>query len=1090
MLKICLWAIGAIVLIGWFASPAWAQAQIASADLKGTVTDATRAVIRGATVTAINQGTNVVRSTSTDDTGAYRLLLLPPGEYEIRVEMSGFASQIRRDVTLTVGQTAELDIQLQAGAIATTMEVSMAAPRLIETERTHQAATLTQRPIQNLPINGRGFLSFTLLTPGVVEENPAVTSSMLQQLPTTRLIFAGQNGRSNNVTIDGVDNSDIAGNGVRPTISQEAVQEFQINQHSYSAEFGRASAGTINIVSKSGTNRLRGNLYDYFRHEHLDARNTFATGLSRKPSFKRNQPGFTLGGPVRKDRTFIFAAYEGLFRRESAVTTILSDRSILLPTAGQRELIAALTGSGTPALAAQGQLLDALLTTSATSPFPSAGAPFPLNRTIYNMLASSSGSFPVEQNVSTASVRLDHANGGANQWLLRYNLTNDSSHGVAVGGLTAPSAGFDIAVRDHNVVLGNSHVFSSNSVNEFRFQFVRGIFNLNTVDPYGPRIAIAGVGAFGREFISPSERTQRRYQWVDNFSHTRGRHYFKTGIDFTRYAFDTFSPIFLGGQIDFARLPIPLGAVLGSDAAGLVTLLQTPKSAGGIGRPDLVPVVTTQPLTVIQQANFGMALLINQGFGKPEATLIGHTLGLYAQDSLQATRRLHLDVGVRYDLETQPGGVSSDPNNFAPRVGFSYSPFDDNRTIVRGGVGTYYQPLFAATAFGAKVLGRDKQITNILISASPQLTPVAPASVCGQAVAAGTPPSFCFFNLLVAQGLLKIPATGLIPESAYATLAGLTRETSTNRLTVRRDDNAVNTYSVQGSLGVERQFARDWSVSVNYLFNRGLKIFRYRQVNALPNPQFPDPFGRPSLTRRADPNLLVDFVGETAGSSIYHGMTVGLNKRFSDHYQLIGSYTLGKVLDDAVDTAFTHGPQDPTNIRDEWSLSAYDVRQRFSLAAVFESPFRGGAGRPWHARALAGFVVSPIYTTRTAFPFNITAGVDINSDNNLNDRPFAVGRNTGRGANYHNVDLRIARRFGYGRDAGRFVETIFDAFNLLNRVNFKEVNGDTSGALRLTELGITDVRVRADARIPASRLGGFISAYDPRIIQLAVKIHF
>ncbi|MDX2030268.1 MAG: carboxypeptidase regulatory-like domain-containing protein [Blastocatellia bacterium] len=1083
MLKTCLWAISAISLVCWFASPARAQAQISSADLKGTITDATRAVIRGATVTAVNQGTNAVRTAMTDESGDYRLLLLPPGEYEIRVEMAGFASQVRRGIVLTVGQTAALDVQLQAGAIATTMEVSMSAPLLIETERTHQASTLTQRPIQNLPINGRGFLSFTLLTPGVVEENPSVTSSMQQQLPSSRLIFAGQSGRSNNVTIDGVDNSDIAGNGVRPTISQEAVLEFQINQHSYSAEFGRASAGTINIVSKSGTNQLRGNLYNYFRHEHLDARNTFATGLSGKPSFKRNQPGFTLGGPARKDRTFYFAAYEGLFRRESAVTSILSDRSILQPTTGQRDLISALAGSGAAALAAQGQALDALLTTSATSPFP-------LHRTIYNLLASSSGSFPVEQNVSTASVRLDHTGGGDDQWLLRYNLTNDSSHGVGVGGLTAPSAGFDIAVRDHNIVAGNNHVFNASSVNEFRFQFVREVFNLNTVDPYGPRIAIAGVGQFGREFISPSERTQRRYQWVDNFSHTRGRHYFKMGVDFTRYAFDTFSPVFFGGQIDFARLPIPLGAVLGSDAAGLVTLLQTPKNAGGLGRPDLVPVVTTQPLTIVQQASFGMPLLINQGFGNPNATLIGHTLGLYLQDSIQATRKLHIDLGLRYDLETQPGGVSSDPNNFGPRAGFSYTPFKDNRTIIRGGLGTYYQPLFSATAFGAKVLGRDKQITNILISASPELTPVAANSICGQALAAGTPPSFCFFNQLVARGLWKLPATGLIPESAYATLAGLTPATSTNRLTVRRDDNAVNTYSVQGSLGVERQFARDWSLSINYLLNRGLKIFRFRQVNALPNPQLLDPFGRPSLTRRADPNLLVDFLGETAGSSIYHGMTAGLNKRFGQHYQLIGSYTLGKVIDDAIDTAFTHGPQDPTNVRAERSLSAFDVRHRFSLAAVFESPFKGGAGASALSRALAGFVLSPIFTTRTAFPFNVTAGIDINSDNNLNDRPFAVGRNTGRGAGYQNLDLRLARRFAYGRDAAHFVEVIFDAFNLLNRVNFKEVNGDTGGALRLSEIGRTDVRVEADASIPASRLGGFISAYDPRIVQLAVKINF
>src|SRR5262249_1161910 len=154
------------------------------------------------------------------------------------------------------------------------------------------------------------FLNFSLLTPGVVEENPAVTASLLAQLPTSRLSFAGQNGRSNNVTIDGVDNNDVADNAVRPTISQEAVQEFQINRSSYSPEFGRVGGGAINIVSKSGANHFHGRLFEYFRHEDLDARNAFAKALAKNPPFKRNQPGFTFGGPIVKSKTFFFAAYE------------------------------------------------------------------------------------------------------------------------------------------------------------------------------------------------------------------------------------------------------------------------------------------------------------------------------------------------------------------------------------------------------------------------------------------------------------------------------------------------------------------------------------------------------------------------------------------------------------------------------------------------------------------------------------------------------------------------------------------------------------------------------------------------------------
>src|SRR5262249_6013137 len=231
-----------------------------------------------------------------------------------------------------------------------------------------------------------------------------------------------------------------------PTISQEAVSEFQINRSGFNAEFGRATGGVINIVSKSGANQFHGNIYNYFRNERLDARNAFAAGQQQDPPFKRNQPGFTFGGPIRKDRAFFFTAYEGLIRRESTFSTILADTSILQPTAGQQDLIATLIGSGAPALVAQGQQLQALLTTSPNSPFSA-------NRNTYNMLASSNGTFPLIQTSSTGSFRLDHSLNERDFLFLRASLTNDSQHNILVGGLKAPSAGFHIARRDDTLVL-------------------------------------------------------------------------------------------------------------------------------------------------------------------------------------------------------------------------------------------------------------------------------------------------------------------------------------------------------------------------------------------------------------------------------------------------------------------------------------------------------------------------------------------------------------------------------------------------------------------------------------------------------------
>src|SRR5262245_6353178 len=429
------------------ALPAWAQAGRSSADMTGTVISPTKSAIPEAKITATDLSTGLTRAVMTDLSGNYRIPLLPPGQYDVKVEVNGYTTQIKKGITLNVGQIAVINFEMILGVIGMVETINTDAP-VIETERTHQASTIIQRSINNLPINGRNFLDFAKLTPGVVEESPSITSVQIAALPTSGLSFSGLNGRANSLLIDGVDNNDIGNNGVRPTISQEAVDEFQINRSSVNAEFGRANGGVINLVSKSGDNRFHGNVYNYFRNERLDARNTFATSQRRDPPFKRNQPGFTFGGPIKQDRTFFFTAYESLFRRESAITTILTDPSILQPTAAQQDLIKTLINIGTAARVMQGQQLQALLTTAPNSPLPSATQPLPLNRITYNMLAGSTGAFPIRQSSSIGSLRVDHALNEKDYLFIRYSLTNDSLHNVGIGGLIAPSAGFDIASRD------------------------------------------------------------------------------------------------------------------------------------------------------------------------------------------------------------------------------------------------------------------------------------------------------------------------------------------------------------------------------------------------------------------------------------------------------------------------------------------------------------------------------------------------------------------------------------------------------------------------------------------------------------------
>jgi hypothetical protein len=1063
-----------------------AQAQGSSADLTGVVFDSSRAVVSNATVTAVNLQTMLTRTTTTDTNGAYRISLLPPGEYEVKVKASGFNLQVKRGITLTVGQTAAINFDLLIGVKMETevIETSMA---LIEPERAGQASTITQKQINNLPINGRNFMEFARLAPGVVEESPSVSNTQLPQLPTSGLSFAGQSGRANSAQIDGVNNNDIASNGVRPTISQEAVREFQINRNGYNAEFGRASGGVINIVSKSGSNEFHGNAYNYFRNERLDARNTFASFAQQDPPLKRNQPGFTLGGPIRRDRTFFFVASEALIRRESAITTILSDPSILAPTAAQQDLINTL--SGNPGFAQLGQQLQWLLTTSANSPAPTPAMPgqlFQQNLATFNFLTASQGTFKVRETSSTSSLRIDEALSEKDYLFFRFNFTNDAPHNVGVGGLFAPSAGYDLAIIDHAMVVGENHLFKNGSSNEFRFEFARNVFNAHTVDPFGPRIQLNGTGTFGRDFNAPSDRRQFRSQIIDNFSLKRGRNNIKFGVDFNRYSFKTFTPIFGGGSLEFAPI-LSLAQVLGQTASNqIVSALQDPNQ---LNRPDLVQGFLNQPLTSVQHLNLGLPRSAVQGFGNANTSISGNSLGLYLQDGVQLKSNLYLSLGLRYDYDIQPRGIPRDTNNFGPRIGFTYDPFKNGKTVIRGGAGIYYQSLYAATAFISRVLGTG-QINNLLVLADPTITPIDPNSPCGQALALqGLPPTACLYQQLVSSGIVSFNSTGTIPQAVYSNLLGLNIPNN-NQLLVRLHNNAVNPYSLQSSLGIDRELGRDFFISVNYLLNHGVKLGRSRQSNSLPDPTRLDAFGRPALTARINPTRLGEFVYETSGNSIYHGMTVSVNKRFNRSYQLNASYTLSKAIDDVTDLNLEQGPQDPTNVRDDRGLSSFNVGHRLSISSLIDSPFQNVAGQPFYRRILANFYVSPILTARSGFPFNIVTGLDINRDLNPNDRPFGIGRNTGLGPNFFAADLRVGRKFPFGADSSRSVEAIVDTFNLFNRVNFRDINNNTSGVLTLDQLGFTDARVSGCSNRAPSTLCGFTSAYDPRILQLALKLNF
>ena len=328
-----------------------AQGVGSSGEITGTVTDPSGAVLPNVTVNVVDNQTGLKRTAMTNGTGQFRVARLSPATYDVSVERPGFATEIRRSVTVAIGQTVISDFKLKPSQVATVVEVTDQPP-VVETERGSQADRISQQYITDLPIDRRDYLTFTLLAPGVSDATRLAGDQdfRVKQTPTSGLSFYGSNGRGNSVTVDGGETSGDSG-GQRLTVSQDAVQEFQINRSNYAAELGSATGASINIVTKSGTNNVHGSLYGFFRNDAMDAQNPFSfsqalqagqtfnpanpdsLGSPIKDTLTRQQFGGTMGLPIKKDKTFLFVAFEGLRQNAQNAVPLLIDTNILRPTA-------------------------------------------------------------------------------------------------------------------------------------------------------------------------------------------------------------------------------------------------------------------------------------------------------------------------------------------------------------------------------------------------------------------------------------------------------------------------------------------------------------------------------------------------------------------------------------------------------------------------------------------------------------------------------------------------------------------------------------------------------------------------------------
>jgi hypothetical protein len=1053
-------------------SVVFGQAGASTASLKGLVTDPTGAVVQGAKVTVADEAKGTTRTAITKEVGEYQVLLLPPSTYEVKVDKQGFTPK-RVSIQVTVGQVAVLDFQLAIGAVSSTVEVSAATTRLIETERVQQSNTVQERYIRNLPIDRRDYLTFSLLAPGVADSN-TLADNMDYRLQTGQqsgLSFYGSNGRGNSITVDGSE-ANTRGGGVRPTLSQEAVQEFQVNRSNYSAEFGSSSGGAINIVTKSGDNQFRGSIFGFFRHSSLDAANPFAIGLVNdspiriKPPSNRQQFGGSLSFPLKRDRTFVFGAFEMLNRDESASVPVLTDFSIFQPTSAQTTILDGLAAntSVTP--------ISCLPNVPSAAMLPPAACAQALRNALatpqstVDLFRRNSGVFPFTSDIPMFSIRVDHQINTNNQLAFRYNYTHTNEENQNVRALVGFSRGNRRQGFDSTSTASWIHTFNPRLVNEMRAQWDYNHTDFIPNDPIGPELNLPGFGFFNRDFNMHAFYISRRYEAIDNLSYSRGTHSFKFGGRFLIDQGKQEIHNFFAGRFNFGEL------------------------AGSM----LSPQFAATTLTSLQSFNLGLPQFYQQGFGEPTVLIMLPAFGLYAQDSWKMSPTFTLNYGLRYEMEKRTDPIPLDANNFAPRVGFAWDPFKDKKTTIRGGYGIFYSTINSGVDWGVNAMNalgpnsyrQTAQIFAPLTGVAGVINPMTGKPLTSSDV----------FRTLRAQGVIGVPAPNrtITEEDLKQFGVTITHEGTIPPLTVLFDisPDFVNSYSEQASLGIEREIASNWALSVNYVFSNALKITRARNKN----PMAAAPIGPlgirqwnvpPCSTNPAAcfarPLILQDHVWESTGRAFYHGFILEVNKRLSHHFSLSGSYTLSKAIDDVTDLNSDFEAMDQINMRAERALSAFDQRHKFVIYGVLESPWQGGSGSSPLSRVFADFVLTPLFRANSGRPFNLLVGSDINGDrHSTSDRPPFAGRNTGRGPNFWTLDLRLARRIRLGNEK-RSMELMFEAFNLFNRLNFASVNntvGVISSPFDLT--GLSD-------RKPSEPLG-FTSAFSPRRIQLGFRLNF
>ncbi len=1033
-----------------------AQAQTVRGVISGIVEDPAGAPVAAAGVRLTSKDTGEVQKTKADARGEFTIPSVSPGSYEIEAEhppLFGF----KYPLTLDVNQEISIKLGLYLRGTETGEAKAAIAP-LLRTETSAVGGVIDNRTITGIPLDGRNFYELSLLLPGVF---PPAQGSAGSVRGAFAIEVNGAREDANLFLLDGVYNGDPKLNGVGVTPQVDAIREFEVASSTYDATFGRNAGGQISVVTQSGSNQIHGTAYEFFRNAALDGTNFFAPADQPTPRYQRNQFGATIGAPIRKNRTFFFGDFE--ITRFAAGQTLVTDVPTALERAGNFNgsgLIAVDPTTGQPI---PGNTLPSFF----QNPIGQAiAARFPLpNR---NVAGANFVSSPIEtDNQEHFDLRLDHTVKDNEHIFARYSYIDDAlftPFAGSSGDSLLPGYGLNVPSRSQNIALGETLIYSPTIVNELRLAFnrvsngdfqqgysngvgsnINGLLGLPEVST-NPRdfgmslVSVAGFSPIGDENTSPEHGTTNTYQIADNATWIRGRHMIKFGEDIRWLQENAFRDVESRGFLNFD------GVYTGNPLEELLLGLPTDTGVAVGNNPEHL-------------RSHSVDFFVNDTWRvRPNFAIIAGLRWEYNSPAVDAANRANLynpATGMLAPVGQNgfpSGGYNPVYNNFAPSLGFAWSPTRHNSTVIRAAYGIHYDQSSLAPGEGL-YFSAPYYVLNVFFPIPGLFTPS-----------------------------LSNPFPNNFPFPYPATATAFQR-------------NLGTPYYQQWNFGIQQELGKSRVLEVAYVGTKGTHLIDSRDINQ-PQPSTNPDFVRPNPAF-ADINII-----ESGANSIYNSLQVRLQQRLSHGLSLLASYTYSKSIDDASGFFSTTGdpnfPQNSYDLRAERGLSDFDIRNRFVLSYAYDIPF--AKGHRW----IGGWQSFGVLTFQSGQPFTVALLPTLDNANvgqgelgfGANQRPNVVGNaglsNPGPQEWFNTAAFAIAPPGQFG-NAGRNIiegpglDTV--DFSIVKNTRFKERLNTQFRAEFFNLLNHTNFNL-PDNFVGSSTFGQILSAQDPRRVQFGLKLLF